>query len=732
MKIFINQLLSWISDLEENRQIERVLWIDTSGTDVITIDINHPNAQPIFHKYNHIEAALVANRATILENDPCAKIIPTNQLSDVQRKYRDEAWKAISLIIAQGEKVFYPHERSRIIKEAVHSTGRSEPTIRKDLRRYWQGGQTKNSLLPNFDLCGGKGKERQINSAKRGRPSLLSIAKDQILGVNVDADIQDKFRKGIRLFYENSQERYLTKAYQDTLEKFFAIAYRESSNSVKVPILPPAEELPSFRQFQYWYEKNCDITKKLISRHGERRFNLRHRATLGDSTQMAFGPGSVFQIDATIADVYLVSSLNRSQTIGRPTLYLVVDVFSRLIVGFVVTLEPSSWLGAMLALENVTEDKVEFCRGYGINITEAEWASHHLPKELIADRGEFEGYNADNLVNSILNIDIHNTSPYRADMKGIIEQSFNQLNNERIHWLPGSVKKLPERGDRDYRLDGVLTLHEFRQLMILSILDHNNEKCMYDYPMSQYMIQDEVEPYPANLWQWGVENRVGSLHWKSRDLILLNLLPSAKASITREGIVFNKLHYTCELAMHEQWFVRARNKGSWRIDVAYDPRLVNQIYIRLDSGNRMEICYLLEVDQRFQGCDFREVETYYKQQRINQQAATTRKQQSTAALNAHTKHIISKATEETQKATDGQSKRSRIKNIHKNREEERNHERKIQTQTLGENSFSGQPAKVIQMPNITQKEDSNEGYVAAPQETEMLNEIFGEMWNHGK
>ncbi|MBW4573588.1 MAG: hypothetical protein KME31_38255 [Tolypothrix carrinoi HA7290-LM1] len=57
------------------------------------------------------------------------------------------------------------------------------------------------------------------------------------------------------------------------------------------------------------------------------------------------------------------SAINRSWIIGRPTLYLVIDVFSRLIVGFIVTLEPPSWLGAMLALENATADKVFFCQG---------------------------------------------------------------------------------------------------------------------------------------------------------------------------------------------------------------------------------------------------------------------------------------------------------------------------------------------------------------------------------
>jgi len=110
--------------------------------------------------------------------------------------------------------------------------------------------------------------------------------------------------------------------------------------------------------------------------HIIRAYNLTGRETLGDSTQMAAGPGSVYQIDATIGDVYLVSSLDRSRIIGRLVIYTCVDVFSRVITGFAVTLEGPSWLGAMLALDNVIEDKVSFCAGYGIEITEPDWPCH--------------------------------------------------------------------------------------------------------------------------------------------------------------------------------------------------------------------------------------------------------------------------------------------------------------------------------------------------------------------
>jgi hypothetical protein len=61
--------------------------------------------------------------------------------------------------------------------------------------------------------------------------------------------------------------------------------------------------------------------------------------------------------------------LDRKLIIGRPVIYIVIDVFSRLIVGFAVTLEGPSWAGAKLALENAFSDKASYCKQFGINIT---------------------------------------------------------------------------------------------------------------------------------------------------------------------------------------------------------------------------------------------------------------------------------------------------------------------------------------------------------------------------
>jgi hypothetical protein len=83
---------------------------------------------------------------------------------------------------------------------------------------------------------------------------------------------------------------------------------------------------------------------------------------------------------------------------------------------------------------------------------------------------------------------------------------------------------------------------------------------------------------------------------EAADIIRLNLLHRAEATVTAKGICFRhpevkigyRLRYTCELALLQQWFIKARIQGTWRIPIAYDPRTPQTIYLLLNGGNRQK------------------------------------------------------------------------------------------------------------------------------------------------
>lgn len=115
------------------------------------------------------------------------------------------------------------------------------------------------------------------------------------------------------------------------------------------------------------------------------------RALLGSVANTTVLPGDVFEIDSTVADVHLISSLNRRKVIGRPTIYTVVDRATRMIVGLHVSFIPCFMASRPTSVSKLLYAKKEYCRLFGISITDDDWPCSHIPLTLMCDNGEMIG-----------------------------------------------------------------------------------------------------------------------------------------------------------------------------------------------------------------------------------------------------------------------------------------------------------------------------------------------------
>ncbi|MEI4827979.1 Mu transposase C-terminal domain-containing protein [Bacillus sp. FJAT-53711] len=326
------------------------------------------------------------------------------------------------------------------------------------------------------------------------------------------------------------------------------------------------------------------------------------------------GPGARFEIDATVGNVYLVSRFNKGWGVGRPIIYLVIDVYSRLIVGMHVGLDHPSWNGVMMAIMNTTQNKIEFCKEYSIEITEGKWPSAHVPERFLADRGEALYKGATSFIEGI-NVSVDHTASYRADMKGTIERSFASLDAALKPFLPGYIETdFQERGAKDPRKQAALTVEQYTKIIIYFIL-HHNSRYMKEYKRNKEMIEQDVSPIPTELWQWGIKNRSGKLRSFPQEFVRFCLLPRAQATVTQLGIKFKKMHYTCNTAITEQWFSKAAIKGNWKVQIAYNPRNLNHIYIIMVGEEKIEKCELLEKDNIYRDRWLEEIENLWEQER---------------------------------------------------------------------------------------------------------------------
>jgi hypothetical protein len=190
------------------------------------------------------------------------------------------------------------------------------------------------------------------------------------------------------------------------------------------------------------------------------------------------------------------------------------------------------------------------------------------------------------------------------------------------------------------------------------------------------------------------------------DNLRLNLLPAEKATVTPRGIRFHGVFYSCERAVREQWFSRARVKGDWREDVVFDPRITDFIYLKPPGALRFETCTLVKAEQRFQGRAWAEVVEVSEIQKEQKELAATDDRQAEAAYRVKAEGIVTVATEQTAAVQNSQSKRSRLAGIRKNWEIERASERHTNA-TRPSDVDDGRAEKIVNLPSVKSEDDGD-------------------------
>ncbi len=674
--VCVNQVFR---DARSDKQF-RLLWLDPASGGTYIYWLDGKTSVPVMMPLEELETGR-KNGWLVEDEDPYAVHV---EAGDHDKELRDAVWLKMKDALLDEPGIYNRKIRAQHLKRIEQESGEKATNLYKRLGRYWQRGKTPDAFLPGFSARGGKGKSRvgRVNTPNRNGTDF---------GKTLTLEDHKKFEAAIRKYYLTKKETDLAKVYQKLLEDSYSVLVKGEDGSEAMQFLPKGE-LPSLRQFRYWYSKTRDVRKEETGRKGETGFELTARAVTGKNEHGMMGPGSEYQVDATVADVYLVSQFDRKDIIGRPVMYFVMDTVSRIVTGMYIGLEGPSWTGMMMALYNATTDKVDYCQQYGIEITEEMWPCHHVPAVLLGDRGELESHKADNLV-SMLGIRVDNAPPYRGDLKPVIESHFKTINTTVKPLLPGFV--LPDdrqRGGEDYRLDAQLNLIEFTQIIIGCVLYYNTKHYMAGYEPNEQMLKSGVDSIPVRLWDWGIRNCSGALRTFPEDTIRLALMPKETASVTKKGIHFKKLYYTCRKAKEEQWFEKARKDKSYPVEVSYDPRNMETIYVWEKNGDKAILCTLMDWEQRFSGKSLEEVEFEQTKRSMKIKGYEREDREALMNLNRMIEAIVGKA-EKLASSTAGMTKAERLSDIRENRKEEKETLRKEEAFTASAgNERAAEPA----------------------------------------
>lgn len=188
------------------------------------------------------------------------------------------------------------------------------------------------------------------------------------------------------------------------------------------------------------------------------------------------------------------------------------------------------------------------------------------------------------------------------------------------------------------------------------------------------MIAAQVKRHPLDIWNWGIKYRSGHLRVVSQDMLRLNLLPRKTVSVTPRGIHFEKeLYYTCDLAIQEGWFERAKKK-SMRVEIAFHPESVDIIYLPLDGGTRLEPCFLTQASQHLKGQNWYDARDYFALEADAGKSDTTKRKKKRALLHVQKEAILEESLQQHKEAlikAGKMSKKSRKEDIRLNRQIEK-------------------------------------------------------------
>ena len=668
----------------------RILHIDQQNNHLFGLPMphsaraKHQHGVPIEFNFEEMQRLRSIGQCEIILNDPWLAVERHEKdLSDAQKKKLEKNWKLLAPLLEIPKlALFQRSTRGTLIKQIAERELKPTATIYRLLERYWRRGQSKAALIPDFQNQGNRGQSKlaKPDGPKRGRRRRTTRFLDAHPGINITEEIKQKLVQMGREYYEK-ERLSLTKAYEEGLKKYFKIGWIIKTDGSRQEQMPPEHELPTFTQFRYWYSQDraLNFERVQVARLGANEYNLTSRPLSGDASYMASGPGQVFQVDATVPGLYLVSSRNPQLIIGKAVVYGISDTFSRMVVAFWVGLEGPSWAGAIQALVNMTENKVAFCKSLGIEIDESDWPCHHLPEAILADRGEFEGYNASQLVTDF-NVRVSNTAPYRADWKGVIERTFGHLDTKLVDWLDGAVR-INRRGERDHRLEATLTLKEFRTLLALHFIEFNSAHEMTKYPRELEMIRDEVRPIPLDLWNWGLANRSGALKKVDPDALRIKLLPRDWGSVTRKGIKFKNHYYTCTVIENEQWREKATRQGMTRVSLAYDTWSSGTVYVQHPDTKEFMLCSEVQSVDSTGDVPWAELELETELDRLRRDEAEPALKTRQRNFQHQKQQITQAAKARAKAATSTESKSARLDQIKENRVSERALEREQQLPT---------------------------------------------------
>lgn len=298
-------------------------------------------------------------------------------------------------------------------------------------------------------------------------------------------------------------------------------------------------------------------------------------------------PGAYWQIDHTPLDIVIVDDVHRRH-IGRPWLTVAIDVYSRCVAGFYLSLDPPNEVSVGMCLVHAILPKEGWLAAIG---AQASWPMWGRPQAVHADNAkEFRG--------SMIS---RAAEQYRFRMEwrkvktpnwgGHIERLLGTFNKE-VHTLPGTTfSNTQARGTYAPHKEAVLTFAELELYLAEYICGVYHQKT-----------HSAIGRPPIRRYEFGL---LGDGTTPGRGLpppvsdpkrLRLDFMPLIERSVQRYGLQIDGINYYHPVL--DPW-VRAKGadgKGLRRFIIRRDPRDISAVFFLDPATDRYQTIAYRQID----------------------------------------------------------------------------------------------------------------------------------------
>lgn len=311
----------------------------------------------------------------------------------------------------------------------------------------------------------------------------------------------------------------------------------------------------------------------LAKREGRKAARDRYAPVKGSLTSDY--PLALVQIDHTLVDVIVVDSETRAP-IQRPWLTIAIDVNSRCIAGFHLSLEPPSATSVALCLTHAVLPKTNWLAERGID---GAWPVRGIPERLHLDNAKEFRSEALKRGCEQYGIAIDYRPVRTPHYGGHVERLIGTMMGK-VHLLPGTTfSNVAEKGDIDPDKTAAMTIDEVERWLGHAIAGVYHRELHRGIGMP-----------PVEAWRRGVAGH-GDVVGRGEPAavvdprrFLIDFLPIERRLVRRDGVRLHSIAYWSDVL--STWIGE-----STPMIVRYDPRDLSRIYLLGPDDTYYDLAY---------------------------------------------------------------------------------------------------------------------------------------------